>query len=98
MSALKKTTIAAKGVPSFSLTDIQQAEELAEEDRHEASQAYTAILNAISWIEAAAGATREAQDRLGEKIDEAKKFLTNHLKHESKAVRRAVWKACLLLS
>lgn len=79
----------------FDLSLIQQAEEQAEEDRQNAMEIHPQIQGAIAFLESASGASREARERLKEKISEAQNFLSNNIRHEVPAVRRGVWRAIM---
>ena len=79
----------------FDLNEIDKAEEEAQGDVKEAQDKYVEVLSAAAYLEKAKGVRREAKERLTERIAEAQSCLTENIKHEIPAVRRAVWKAIL---
>jgi len=82
-------------VSKFDLNEIDKAEEEAQGDVKEAQDKYVEVLSAAAYLEKAKGVRREAKERLTERIAEAQSCLTENIKHEIPAVRRAVWKAIL---
>lgn len=83
-------------ISPFDSAEIDTAEEQAEKDRAEAERISAIILSAINYLERAAGASREAQERLRTRTEEARSLLNSHLHHNTPAVRRAVWEAILM--